>query len=129
DDSSSYKLTSSFLFTAVISRPEGEYFKEIVRVLQEVPNEVRDIDSVLTNRNLRIVGLIERNPSIRLEGTLRAVSKKRMKRKAPDVVIAEGVDPERTLTDNELKVGPSCSFQDSGGRRKDEAVAHKRSKS
>lgn len=105
------------------------HFREIVLVLQEVPSEERNIDSILTDRNLRIVGLIERNQSIRLEGTLTVVSKKRAKHKTPGVVITEGVDLERTPTDDELLVGPSNAVQDSEGKRKGNAAVFKRPKS
>ena len=90
---------------------------------------MRDINSVLTDRNLRIVGLIERNQSIRLEGTLRAASKKQLKCKTPRVVITEGGDEERTPTDNELAAGSSAGFQATKGRRKGKAAAYKRPKS
>ena len=48
-----------FFFAAVIQRPEGEHFREMVRVLREVPSGDRDIDVLLTDRNLRACGLIE----------------------------------------------------------------------
>lgn len=90
---------------------------------------MRDLDSVLTDRNLRTVGLIERKQSIRLEGVLRAAPTKRVKRKAPGVVIAGEGDEEHTPTNDEPVAGPSDSFQGSKGRRKGKAVAHKCHKS
>ena len=70
-------------FTTTIQRPEGEHFKEMVRVLREVPSEDRDIESLLTDRNLRTYGLIGRGQSIQFDGALRIVSKKQVKHKKP----------------------------------------------
>ena len=74
---------------------------------------MREIESVLTDRNLRILGLIERKQSIRLEGALRAVPTKRVKRKAPGLMIAEEGDEEHAPTNDEPVAGPFDSFQGS----------------
>lgn len=71
---------------------------------------MRDIDLVLTDRNWRTVGLIERNQSIRLKGTPRAASVKQAKRGVPRIVITEEGKEENTSTDEEPIVGPSDSF-------------------
>ena len=110
-----------YIFTATIQRPEGEHFKEMVRVLREVSSEDRDIESLLTDRNLRTYGLIERGESIEFEGALRTVSKKRVKHKKPKVTIAEEADSERTHTDDEPLLEPTDVVQDVEEQRKGKA--------
>ena len=99
-----------------------------MRVLREVPSEDRDIELLLTDRNLRTFGLIERGQSIRFEVAQRIVPKKRVKHKKPEVVIAEEVDSERTNTDDEPLIEPTDVASDVAEQRKGKAAMVKSSK-
>ena len=94
----------------------------MVRVLREVPSEDRDIELLLTDRNLRTYRLIERWQSIKFDGALRTISKKRVKHKKPKVIIAEEADSERTHTDDEPLLEPTDVVQDVGEQRKGKAA-------
>lgn len=69
-------------FCSFDPRPEGARFKEIVRILQSVSAELREIDEVLTVENLIVVGLIEGDQSIELVGVRRVVPMRQVRRKA-----------------------------------------------
>ncbi len=59
---------------------------------------------MLTDDNLRILGFIEMNQSIVIEGLAKPASKKKKKivKRKPGIVIREASDDERTPTDTEL---------------------------
>lgn len=97
-------------------------------MLQEVPGEDRDIDLLLTDRNLRILGLIERRQSILLDGALKSASKKRVMRKKRKVVVIEEADSGRTHTDEEPLGEPADVVQDDDGQRKGKTRVFKPSK-
>ena len=65
---------------------------------------MRHIDSVLTDDNLRMLGLIETNQSIVIEGLAKPASKTKKKKveRKPSIVIREMSDDERAPTDTEL---------------------------
>lgn len=69
-------------FCSFDPRPEGARFKEIVRILQSVSAELREIDEVLTVENLIAVGLIEGDQSIELVGVPKVVPMRQVRRKA-----------------------------------------------
>ena len=100
----------------------------MVRVLREVPSEDRDIELLLTDRNLRTYGLIERRQSIRFEVAQRIVPKKRVKHKEPEVVIAEEADSERTHTDDEPLTEPTDVASDVAEQKKGKAAMVKPTK-
>ena len=73
--------------------------------------------------------MIGRRQSIGLDGALKTVSREKIKRKKPRVVIIEEPDSERTHTDEEPLVGPANAIPDSDEKRKGKAVASKQPKS
>lgn len=91
-------------------------------MLREVSSGDRDIELLLTDRNLRTYGLIERGQSILFEGALNAVLKKRVKHEKPKVIIAEEADSERTPTDDEPLLEPTDVAQDVEEQRKGKAA-------
>ena len=91
-------------------------------MLREVPSGDRDIELLLTDRNLRTCGLIEQGQSILFEGALKAVLKKQVKHKKPKVIIAEEADSERTHTDDEPLLEPTDVVQDVVEQRKGKAT-------
>ena len=88
-----------FFLAAIISRPDGGRYRNIIRSLQEVPSDLRHIDLVLTDDNLRMLGLIETNQSIVVEGLVKSALKAKKK---TGVEIRGMGDDERTPTDLSL---------------------------
>ena len=92
------------ILAAIISRPTGGHYRGIVQSLQRVPRDSRHIDLLLTDDNLRTLGVIEMSQSIVIEGLAKLASRKKkevVKRK-PGIVIREVSDDERTPTDTEI---------------------------
>ena len=107
-----------FFLAAIISRPDGGRYRNVIRSLQEVPSDLRHIDLVLTDDNLRTLGLIETNQSIVVEGFVKSAPKAK---KRTGVAIRGMGDDERTPTDT----GLAADFPQAGKKRKGKAVVPK----
>ena len=115
---STFELTSGVFITAIISRPDGGQYRSVIRSLQETPGDLRHIDSVLTDDNLRMLGLIETNQSTVVKGLAKSAPRAKKKTGA---AIREMSDDERTPNDTGLEAG----FPKTGKKQKGKAVVPK----
>ena len=92
---------------------------------------------MLNDYNLRVLGLIDINQSIVVEGFSKSVSKKENKKKPKErkakrslgIRIIEASDEERTQTDSEPMADLSGNLEESGEKRKGKAAVSKKLKS